>query len=456
MMSQPGDFPNNNVRLGHFSCMRVTIEKAGINGEGIAYLEQKPVFIDGALPTEVVEIELTQSLPTYHRGKVLRRISDHPQRLVPPCPVQAECGGCALMIADEKLQHALKLEHLKQSLRKYVGRLDFRLIKPLVANPQPLGYRNQFKLPVQNEEGRLVAGLYAQGSNRLVKAKQCLVHDPGLEVLKPKILRLLERHGEGAFDFATQRGIRTLVLRGFDGRYQLTLVIGKQRIEDELIEDLLNIPGIVSVYVSVNTLRQTHDVFGRYAVHRGGEKTLPVDLGGLRFELSPLAFFQLNRHQANAIFTHVASLIKPTDVVVDAYCGVGAMSLFMAKTGAKVIGVEINPDAIHSAKANARRNELPNATFIHGDAQDLLTPLSSKEKVSVLVVDPPRSGLSDGMLAAIQKAKIKTLIYVSCNPSTLAKNLGVLQSQYAIQSITPYDMFTQTPLLEAVVHLTLK
>jgi len=360
------------------------------------------------------------------------------------------------MIADEKLQHALKLEHLKHSVRKYVGRLDFRLMQPLVANPQPLGYRNQFKLPVQNEEGRLVAGLYAQGSNRLVKAKQCLVHDPGLEVLKPKILRLLERHGEGAFDFATQRGIRTLVLRGFDGRYQLTLVIGKQRIEDELIEDLVNIPGIVSVYVSVNTLRQTHDVFGRYAVHRGGEKTLPVDLGGLRFELSPLAFFQLNRHQANAIFTHVASLIKATDVVVDAYCGVGAMSLFMAKTGARVIGVEINPDAIHSAKANARRNELPNATFIHGDSQDLLTPLLSKEKVSVLVVDPPLSGLSDGMLASIQKAKIKTLIYVSCNPSTLAKNLGVLQSQYAIQSITPYDMFTQTPLLEAVVHLTLK
>ena len=344
--------------------MRVTIEKAGINGEGIAYLDQKPVFIDGALPTEVVEIELTQSLPTYHRGKVLRRVSDHPQRVIPPCPVQAECGGCALMIADEKLQHALKLEHFKQSLRKYVGRLDFRLIRPLVANPQPLGYRNQFKLPVQTEEGRLVAGLYAQGSNRLVKAKQCLVHDPGLEVLKPKILRLLERHGEKAFDFATQRGIRTLVLRGFDGRYQLTLVIGKQRIENELIEDLLNVPGIVSVYVSVNTLRQTHDVFGRYAVHRGGEKTLPVDLDGLRFELNPLAFFQLNRHQAKAIFAHVSSLIKPSDVVVDAYCGVGAMSLFMAKTGAKVIGVEINPDAIHSAKANARRNELPNASFI--------------------------------------------------------------------------------------------
>ena len=436
--------------------MRVTIEKAGINGEGIAYLDQKPVFIDGALPTEVVEIELTQSNPTYHRAKVLRRISDHPQRVIPPCPVQAECGGCALMIAQVELQHALKLEHLKQSLRKYVGRLDFRLIQPLVANPQPLGYRNQFKLPVQLEEGRLVAGLYAQGSNRLVKAKQCLVHDAGLEVLKPKILRLLERHGETAFDFSTQRGIRTLVLRGFDGQYQLTLVIGKQRLEEELVADLLQLPGLVSVYVSVNTVRQTHDVFGRYAVHRGGIKTLPVDLSGLRFDLSPLAFFQLNRHQASAIFTHVASLVSPSDVVVDAYCGVGAMSLFMAKTGAKVIGLDINKDAIQSAKANAQLNGLPNASFNHGDAQALLPPLLATTKVSVLVVDPPRSGLSEGMVEAILKAKIKTLIYVSCNPSTLAKNLGVLQSHYAIQSITPYDMFTQTPLLEAVVHLTLK
>jgi 23S rRNA (uracil-5-)-methyltransferase RumA len=456
MMFRLGDSPNNNVRYGHFSCMRVTIEKAGINGEGIAYLDQKPVFIDGALPTEVVEIELTQSNPTYHRAKIVRRVSDHPQRIVPPCPVQAECGGCALMIADVSLQHALKLEHLKQSLRKYVGRLDFRVIQPLVVNPQPLGYRNQFKLPVQFEEGRLVAGLYAQGSNRLVKAKQCLVHDPGLEAIKPKILRLLERHGEKAFDFGTQRGIRTLVLRGFDGRYQLTLVIGKQRIDDELVEDLLNVPGIVSVYVSVNTVRQTHDVFGRYAVHRGGEKTLPVEMEGLRFELSPLAFFQLNRHQAKAIFTQVASLITPHDVVVDAYCGVGAMSLVMAKTQAKVIGLEINRDAVSSAKANAALNGLPNATFLCGDASELLAPIVAKENVSVLVVDPPRSGLSDAFMEVLGKAKIPTLIYVSCNPSTLAKNLGVLQSLYTIRSITPYDMFTQTPLLEAVVHLTLK
>lgn len=436
--------------------MRVTIERAGINGEGIAYLDQKPVFIDGVLPTEVVEIELTQSTPTYHRAKVLRRLSDHPKRIVAPCPVQAECGGCALMIADLDTQHALKLEHLKQSLRKYVGRLDFRLIQPLVANPQPLGYRNQFKLPVQTEEGRLVAGLYAQGSNRLVKAKQCLVHDPGLETLKPKILRILERHGEKAFDFATQRGIRTLVLRGFDGQYQLTLVIGKQRIDEALVDDLLKLPGLTSVYISVNTVRQTHDVFGRYAVHRGGSKTLPVTLNGLRFELSPLAFFQLNRHQASAIFAQVASLVSATDVVVDAYCGVGAMSLMMAKGGAKVIGVEINPDAVASAKANAALNAIPNVSFIQGDATDLLTPLVQREKVSVLVVDPPRSGLLEGMLEAIQKAKIPTLIYVSCNPSTLAKNLGVLQSLYTIRSITPYDMFSQTPLLEAVVHLTLK
>lgn len=436
--------------------MRVTIEKAGINGEGIAYLDQKPIFIDGVLPTEVVEIELTQSTPTYHRGKVLRRISDHPKRIVPPCPVQAECGGCALMIAEIEIQHALKLEHLKQSLRKYVGRLDFRLIKPLVVNPQPLGYRNQFKLPVQTEDGHLVAGLYAQGSNRLVKAKQCLVHDPGLETLKPKILRILERHGETAFDFTSQRGIRTLVLRGFDGQYQLTLVIGKERVDDALVEDLLNLPGLTSVYISVNTVRQTHDVFGRYAVHRGGAKTLPVELNGLRFELSPMAFFQLNRHQASAIFTQVTSLITERDVVVDAYCGVGAMSLMMAKTGAKVIGVEINPEAIASAKANATLNAIQNARFVLGDAQDVLTPILSHEKVSVLVVDPPRSGLSEGMLEAIQKAKIPTLIYVSCNPSTLAKNLGVLQSLYTLRSITPYDMFTQTPLLEAVVHLTLK
>jgi 23S rRNA (uracil1939-C5)-methyltransferase len=129
-----------------------------------------------------------------------------------------------------------------------------------------------------------------------------------------------------------------------------------------------------------------------------------------------MAFFQLNRHQAKAIFSQVSSLVKAEDVVVDAYCGVGAMSLMMAKTGATVIGLEINRDALASAKVNATLNGLPNATFTLGDATELLTPIAEKTKVSVLVVDPPRSGLSEGMLRAIEKAKIKTLIYVSCNP----------------------------------------
>jgi len=435
--------------------MQVKIEKSGINGEGIAYIDRKPVFINGVLPYEIAEIRITETQDKYLKGELLRLVKPSPFRIEAPCSVQSECGGCALMIANVPHQEKLKLDNLKQALVKYMGNIDFRLIKALVSNPKPLGYRNSFKLPLRSEKGKLVSGLYSANTNHFVKADHCLIHDDELEKVKIAVLNCLDEHQQEAFSFESMNGIRYLILRGFDGIFQLTLVVGDNVIPQTVIDDLMKIPGVASVYLSVNTDRHSHDPFGPMVLHKAGYKTIPVVLDGLRYELSPTAFFQLNTIQASAIFKKIVTLIKPEDVVLDAYCGVGAMSLPIAKKAKKVIGLELNAASVKAATENAALNQIINVSFSHGDVQKLLPSVLKNEPVSVLVMDPPRSGLSDAMVTTLMNAEIPHLIYVSCNPSTLAKNLAELKKKYEIVSLTPYDLFTQSPLLEVVCDLKL-
>ncbi len=435
--------------------MQVKIEKSGINGEGIAYIDRQPVFIEGVLPYEIVEIKITQTQSTYQKGELLRIIKASPFRIQAPCPVQATCGGCALMIATVEQQEKIKLDHLKQALVKYMGNIDYRLIKPMVSNPQPLGYRNMFKLPVRSEKGKLVSGLYSANSNHFVKADHCLIHSDELEAAKVLILECLNIHKQEAFSFESMVGIRYLILRGFEGQFQLTLIVGENKIPDELISDLMKIDSVKSIYLSVNTDRHAHDPFGNNLIHKAGLKTIPVTLNGLRYELSPTAFFQLNLIQASAIFNKVVQLVKAEDVVLDAYCGVGAMSLPLAQKVKKVIGLEINLASVKAAIENASLNKINNVHFNQGDVQLLLPELLKTEKIHALVMDPPRSGLSSQMIETLLNSNIEHLIYVSCNPSTLAKNLAELKKKYTIVSLTPFDLFTQSPLLEVVADLKL-
>jgi 23S rRNA (uracil1939-C5)-methyltransferase len=438
-----------------FNAMQVKIEKAGINGEGIGYIDRKPVFIDGVLPYEIAEIRITETNEKYMKGELLRLVKPSPFRVEAPCPVQHECGGCALMIANVPHQEKLKLDNLKQSLIKYMGDVDFRLIKPLVSNPVPLGYRNMLKLPVKSEKGKLVSGLYSTNTNHFVKADHCLIHSDPLERVKTAVLACLDEHHEEAFSFESMNGIRYLILRGFESQFQLTLVVGNNVLSDEVIHDLMKVPGIASVYLSVNTDRHSHDPFGPILIHKAGLKTIPVFLNGVQYELSPTAFFQLNTVQASALFTKIVNLVKIEDVVLDAYCGVGAMSLLMAKKAKKVIGLEINKESVKAAIENAEINKIINVDFSCGDVQKVLPLVLKTEKISVLVMDPPRSGLSAPMIDTLLNSNIPHLIYVSCNPSTLAKNMAELKKKYEIVSLTPFDLFTQSPLLEVVADLRL-
>lgn len=436
--------------------MRIKIEKIGINGEGIGYIDRIPTFVSGVLPLETAEIDVVKRFERYNLGELKEIIEKSPKRISPPCPVQHRCGGCAMMHVDQSYQIELKEMLLKEALLKYSGKFDFGVIQPMVVNPNPTSYRNQCKLPVRMLDGRLVSGMYRPTSNHFVPVTRCLVHEEGLDKLRAKVLDILSKYKYKEFDARTWMGIRFIVLRGFEGVYQCTLVTGKDKITDECLAELSAIPEINSFYQSVNTDKHTHEIFGTGVTHLAKAKTLEVKMAGLTFRLSPMSFFQLNLGQAEKLYAKVVSLIKQSKFIVEAYCGVGAMTLMLSSKADSVVGIETIDAAVKNATENARLNKIENVRFVAGDAAEELTHLSKGRTIDVLVVDPPRSGLDEAMILTILKSKIQHLIYVSCNPSTLAKNLKLLREYYKIEEITPFELFTHTPLVETVVSLKLK
>lgn len=431
----------------------VKIIKMGINGEGIGYINKMPVFVEGALLNELVEIELTEKNQNYAKAVTTKIVEKSEHRVKPSCPYQEKCGGCSLMISDYKTQLEIKKGILKESLVKYTGMNDFQ-IEDVVENPNPFHYRNQCKLPVKWLKGTLYSGLYEANSSRLIYMDECKVHEKGLDSTRVKIMKILNDAGFRDYNDSIERGVRYFLLRGFKGVYQCTLVTGKMTIDKEVIDRIMDLKEVGSLYQNINISKRNYDIFGRDFIHLGGSKTIEMRIEGVVCRLSPASFFQLNVEQAANLYRTVVSLIEPCNTIVEAYSGIGVMSLMLKDKANKVIGIESIKDAVKNANNNARINHSETKVqFVCGDAAEEMKYIAKKESVDTLVVDPPRTGLDEGMLDCISKARPKQLIYVSCNPATLAKNLNFLLEYYEVDRIIPFDMFSQTPHLETVVSL---
>ena len=434
--------------------MRVTIKKMGINGEGIGYIDRLPVFVPGALLNEEAEVKVIERTQRYARAKVEKIIKRSDKRVRPACGIQHRCGACPYMVCADEEQLRFKRDNLRQSLIKY-AQIDPKLISEVRPSPAKLHYRNQFKLPLSMQEGELVNGMYMPNSNIFVPMETCLIHEEGLEALRKAILAVLNRHGIRAYDWHQKRGLRHLVVRGFEGRYQCTLVTGEEQLPQELIDDLLQLEGLVSLWQSIQTAKKTPDIFGPKMILLGGQRSLTMHLHGLRIPVSPRSFFQLNTAQAANLYACIDAMVEPgCKRIVEAYSGIGGISMYLKDKAEEVIGIEIIKDAVLDARKAAERNGIHNVEFICADAADKLTYLSKKKNIDVLVVDPPRSGLDDLMLETMLRSRITKIIYVSCNPSTLAKNLAVLSERYEVRQIVPFDMFPHTANLETVVLLS--
>ncbi|MCF0114056.1 MAG: 23S rRNA (uracil(1939)-C(5))-methyltransferase RlmD [Erysipelotrichaceae bacterium] len=433
--------------------MELKIIKMGINGEGIGYVDKKPVFVPKALPEEVVEVKIVERKSHYFNAELVKIKEASRYRINAVCDHQDECGGCPLMVMKYNPQMKYKREILKQTLIKY-AQINPELIEMMVPSKNNCYYRNSCKMPIQSVDGKLMCGMYQAGSNRFVPIKRCLVHEKGLERIRKEVLYVLNDCHLNAFDKKSQRGIRYLCIRGFNDKYQVTIVTGKEKLDEQVVERLISIKGLVSLYQNVNMDIKSVEIMSNQFRHLKGAKRLLFDIEGFKGALYPDSFFQLNTEQAMKMYQVVVDMLKPCDHLVEAYCGIGAMGIMAKDKATKVTGIDSIKDAVKNAEENAYLNKAENVKFVCGDSGEMLAKM--KEKVDALIVDPPRTGLDETMMNALLEKNIPQVIYISCNPATLAKNLEVLKEVYTIERIVPFDLFPATAKIETIVSLTKK
>ncbi len=439
------------------------IKRLGINGEGIGFYNHVAIFVDGAIPGEGHNVTVTKVLDKMAFAKTveIKHISEN--RKIPECPYYDECGGCNTMHISQSKMAELKRDILIESINRYtkINTKKFE-IKPTVTSNQ-FEYRNRSQLQVvKNNIGSSVAMTKAN-SNIAVSIDNCLVQKNVINELNNKICKLIDKLNISIFSYKNNKGIiRYITIRVNKKGDALVCIVCFEKSDkvNELAKEVIKLDNVIGVYKSFNNnLDSGAEIVGKDIELLEGKACIVETLGKIKYQIYPNTFFQLNSEQAEAMYDIVLKSCKLSfkERVLDAYCGVGSIGLYLAHNAKEVIGIEYNKDSVIAATENAKLNKINNAKFMQGNAHELL-PKLIKDGVTFdcIVVDPPRTGLDDKFINAILESNVKRLIYVSCNPSTLAKNLGRLIEKYNINSITPIDMFPNTALIESVSVLTLK
>lgn len=456
---------------------KVTLDMIGLthDGEGVGRVDGYTLFVHGALPGEQVEARVAKQKKQYGYASLEKVLVSSPARLDPPCDIYEECGGCQLQHFDYEAQLAWKRQHVVDNLTR-IGKLTVAgegegegegetsgiVVKPTIGMSDPWRYRNKAAVPIGEAEGGLIAGFYESGTHRIIDMDDCLIqderNDEALRVVK-RIARYLrikpydEKTGTGVLRHVM---VRTGVVTG---EIMVVLVTNGQRLprQPEWIESLrADLPGLKSIVQNVNE-RNTNVIFGDETKTLWGSDVIYDELDGIRFAISARSFYQVNPAQTVALYGKAVeyAALAGNENVIDAYCGIGTISLFLARKAGHVYGVEIVPEAIEDAKRNALLNGIDNATFEAGPAE-VVIPRWRKEgaKADVIVVDPPRKGCDPALLDTILKMRPERVVYVSCNPSTLARDLRVLEDGgYRTSEVTPVDMFPWTVHVESVAVL---
>lgn len=440
----------------------LTVKRMGINGEGIAYYKRKAVFIPNAIPGEIVEVKITKDLEKYAYGEVLQYKKMSEYRVKPRCEYYGRCGGCQLQHIAYPYQLEQKRAIVEETIDKYFeGKSRKFEIKDCLGMNEPWEYRNKTQLPTRHDGDKVVVGMYELDSNRLVYINKCLIESKLIGDIMGIILDYLTKASINVYNPRFQQGnLRYIVIRGFEetNEVQVTYVVMKEeaRLTKILTESIKLDARIKSVHFSVNNDPKSIEIMTSKVIKLAGKDQINGKLGDLSFSISPNAFFQLNNSQTKVLYNEVLKALNPTgkENVLDLYCGIGSIGLYVAKAVNQVRGVDINQESIANANQFALNNGLENAKFYAGN---ILKQLDKFEKEGfipdVVIMDPPRKGVELQVLNYLQKKRVKKIIYVSCNPATLVKNLNHLQKEYVIRYIQPVDMFPQTANVESVVCL---
>ncbi|MBG9544294.1 RNA methyltransferase [Cytobacillus firmus] len=443
----------------------LTIKRLGINGEGVGYFKRQVVFVPGALPGEEIVAEATKVNPKFSEAKIKKIRKKSEFRVQPPCPVYHECGGCQLQHLRYDQQLKEKRDIIIQALERHTKLNPEKLdIKETIGMEDPWSYRNKSQFQVGQKDGKVLAGLYGMNSHRLINIEHCAVQHPQTTKATETVKRILQDLRIPIYNERNRKGIvRTIVARvGIQtGELQIVLITAQKELpkKEIIIEKIKSeLPEVKSIIQNVNG-EKTSIIFGQETMNLDGSDFIQETLGDLQFELSARTFFQLNPEQTVKLYNEVkrAAGLTGKEKVADAYCGVGTIGLWVADQAAEIRGMDIIRESIEDAKKNAARHGIKHAQYVVGKAEEWL-PKWTKEgwKPDVIIVDPPRTGLDQQLLKTILKVQPKKVVYVSCNPSTLAKDISVLSSKYHVSGIQPVDMFPQTAHVECISQLVLK
>ena len=454
----------------------------GHEGEGVGRVNGFTLFIKGALPGERVLVKVLKLKKQYGYAKLLRILKPSPDRIAAPCPIYSQCGGCQLQHLSYEAQLRFKRQLVVDNLER-IGKLQVAgsgeksveaggvIVHPTLGMDDPWRYRNKAQVPIGFEaasadrEGGLVGGFYAQGSHRIIDMDECLIQQENNDLVVAEVKRIARELGIRAYNEETHKGLlRHVVARyGFNtGDIMVVLITNGESLPyaDELVGLLRQaIPGIKSICQNINKER-TNVIFGDKTKVLWGDDVIYDTIGDIRFAISARSFYQVNPVQTEVLYGKALDFAGLTgeETVIDAYCGIGTISLFLAQRARQVYGVEIVGEAVDDARRNARLNGIRNVQFETG-AAEVVIPEWRRQGIApdVIVVDPPRKGCDAALLDTILEMRPSRVVYVSCNPSTLARDLQVLAAGgYTTVEVQPVDMFPHTTHIESVCLLIYK
>lgn len=443
--------------------MTVHIEDLTHDGAGVAKVDGYPLFIVGALPGETAEVHVLKTLKSYGFAKLIEIVKESEHRVAPPCHVFNECGGCQVQHLSYEGQLQWKQQMVKNAMTR-IGKLPNVPVHPVKGMDKPWFYRNKSQIPFGMQNGRIVGGFYQTRSHEIADTDICIIQTEEANDILKEMKLVLAQLGIMPYEEKTQQGmLRHVVVRKgrATGEIMVVLITNKKKFpqKDEAVEAIKKIlPDVTSIVQNVNN-EKTNVIFGEKTMTLWGKDVIEDLIGDVRFEISARSFYQVNPEQTEVLYKQALDYAQLTgdETVIDAYCGIGTISLFLAKQAKQVLGVEIVPQAIEDAKRNAEINGFTNTYFEAGPAEEVIPKWYKEGKTAdVLVVDPPRKGCDEALLRTILEQKPKRIVYVSCNPGTLARDLRILEDGgYETKEVQPVDMFPQTTHVESVAWLEL-
>lgn len=440
----------------------IPIFSLGTSGEGVGRYDDFTVFVPNALPGETVRAVIDDVKKSYARGHVVKIVKASKDRVTPPCPIYDQCGGCQLMHLDYMAQLRAKRQQVIDAITRIGKQRDVDVL-PTLGAATPWNYRNKMQFPVGREKGKTVIGCFAQGSHAIIDTTDCRIQAQGNNAIVNAVRDVVEKLNISVYNEDRHTGVLRHVMGrvGLDGD-MVVLVTATEKLphERELVKLLrARLPHVVSIQQNIQTYHN-NVILGRETKLLWGRPTIKDRIGRLQFHISPRSFFQVNTAQAEVLYSKALEFANLTgeETVIDAYCGTGTITLFLAQKAREVYGIEIVKPAIQDARKNARDNNVKNATFLVGDATDVMPRLYHQGiRADVVVVDPPRAGCPPVVLQTFSHMHPARIVYVSCNPASLARDLAILDELgYQAEKIQPVDMFSMTAHVESVALLKRK